>query len=298
MKKIGVLLLGILLIPFVTADLAERLEQHVFILSEKIGERSVRTPENLEKAAEYITEEFEKIGYQVEVQPYNARGDIYKNIQAIKPGNCDSIVIGAHYDTVRGSRGADDDASGIAVLLELARALKNKSTSNTIRFVAFSTEEPPFFKSYYMGSLVYAKRLKLEGVRVKGVIALDMLGYYSEREGSQKYPFWYGYGRSKAGNFIATISNRKSREWNDQITNLLRQNTNLPIESAWLYDFVPGVDWSDHWAFWQEGYKAMLITDTGPYRNPSYHRKSDRYSTLDYNKMAELTNGLVQTLAE
>jgi len=223
------------------------------------------------------------------------------NIQAVKKGSDEIIVIGAHYDSLPGTPGADDNAAGIAVLLELATLTADMNLNKTVYFVAFSTEEPPFFKSKEMGSYVYAKNLHEAGDHIFGMISLEMLGYYSDQPFSQAYPWWYGLGRPKQGNFIGVVSDFGSRTWKKRVAQSLSQATDLPVESLWMFRMVPGTDWSDNWSFWQFGYPALMITDSGPYRNPYYHRSTDTYEKLDYGKMAQLTEGLagmVRGLAE
>ncbi|MCH8004097.1 MAG: M28 family peptidase [Nanoarchaeota archaeon] len=278
-------------------EIAEQLEVHVRMLSEKIGERSVFQPIQLEAASDYIAHQFNASGYDVEVLPYAALGQTFKNIQAVKNGSSEIIIIGAHYDTIEGSPGADDNAAGIAVLLELARLVEKLNLNKTVRFVAFSTEEPPFFKSNGMGSLVYARSARDKAEHIVGMISLEMVGFYSDELGSQSYPLWYGLFYPWRGNFIGVISDFKSRPWNNQVTEALKVSTSVQVESAWGFQSVPGIDWSDHWSFWQQGYPAIMITDTGPYRNPHYHQKTDTPETLDYNRMAELTEGLAEALS-
>jgi len=292
---VSIILLILFLLPIINAvELENRLEKHVYVLSEEIGVRNAFTYQPLELAADYIVDEFEKIGYDVQILPYSAGGRLFKNIQAEKKGDDEIIIIGAHYDTVRTTPGADDNAAGVAVLLELARLMAKKNITKTIRFVAFSTEEPPFFKTNKMGSFVYAS--SLEDERIVGMISLEMVGYYSDQPYSQNYPLWYGLFRPSQGNFIGIISDFRSRQWKDQVTTALTQSTDLPVESIWLFRWIPGTDWSDHWSFWQYDYPALMITDSGPYRNPHYHQHSDTYEKLDYDKMAKLTRGLDKAL--
>lgn len=297
MKKLAGLLLSLLVFPSVSADaLADRLVDHVQILSE--SERSVFDPDKLDEAADYIKDQFKKAGYKPKFLPYIAQDRTFKNIQAEKKGNNEIIIISAHYDTFKETLGADDDASGIAVLIELAKLMKKINTTKTIRFVAFSTEEPPFFKTRNMGSLIYAKTAKEADENIVAMLSLEMLGYYSEEKGSQHYPFPYMFFYPSTGNFIGVVSNYRSRALKDQITSSLKKYTKLPVESAWGFGFIPGFDWSDHWSFWKQGYPAVMITDTGPFRNPHYHKKTDTYETLDYKKMADITKGLAKTIGE
>ena len=277
--------------------IADRLEDHVRMLSENIGERSAFQPSQLEAASDYIANHFNASGYDVEVLPYTVQGQTFKNIQAVKAGSSEILIIGAHYDTVLGTPGADDNAAGIAVLLELARLVENLNLNKTVRFVAFSTEEPPLFQTNDMGSLVYARSSRNKAENIVGMISLEMVGFYSDKKGSQTYPLWYGLFHPSQGNFIGVISDFRARAWKNQVTAALKDSTSLPVESAWGFRAIAGIDWSDHWSFWQQGYPAIMITDTGPYRNPHYHRKTDTFETLDYDRMAELTKGLAESLS-
>jgi len=296
MRILTTILIGLMVLPAVSADkLAQRLEQHAVELSENIGERNVYLPTKLEAAAKYIEKQFKDAGYVIDVQTYTARGQMFKNLEIEKKGNDEIIIIGAHYDTNKGTPGADDNGSGIAVLLELAKLVKNATFNKTVRFVAFSTEEVPLFKTSGMGSYVYAKQAKKKNENIVAMISLEMIGYYSDEKGSQHYPLWYGIGRPSEGNFIGVVSNFRSRHLKDQVATLLKPN--FPVESAWGFGFIPGFDWSDHWSFWQFNYPAIMITDTALYRNPHYHSNADTPETLDYEKMSDLTKGLAETLS-
>ena len=276
------------------AQLATRLQAHVYRLSQEIGERSVFQYDNLEEAKKYIREQLTLFGYQVEYQDYYASGKQVSNIIAAKPGNKhpeEIVIVGAHYDSCF-NPGADDNASGVAGLLELARQLKDQQTKRTIRFIAFVNEEPPFFKTEQMGSRVYSRQAKLEGEDIKAVIILEMIGSYSQKPNSQRYPPLFGLFYPNKANFIGVIGNFPSRWLVSQVACAFKQKSQFPLESVTTFGFVPGVDFSDHWSFWQEGYPAVMVTDTAFYRNAYYHSAADTYQTLDYESMAAVVTGL------
>jgi len=209
------------------------------------------------------------------------------------------LVIGAHYDTVTGTCGADDNASGIAGLLELARLTSLKPLERTIRFVAFTLEEPPFFMTHNMGSYIYAKSLKEEGIKVYGMIALEMLGYYCNQKGCQYYPssFFKLFYPDK-GDFITLVGNMSSRTFIKNIERAFKSASSFPVKSFSGVSFIPGVDFSDHRNFWKFDFPAFMVTDTAFYRNPNYHEAGDTAKTLDYGKMAEVVAGLFKALGE
>ena len=280
-------------------QLAQRLRKHVQVLAGEIGERNPSNYANLERAATYIQGQFEAIPYDVESQSYTVGGRVYRNLIASRPGRDkqeEQIVLGAHYDTVPGSPGADDNASGVSVLLELARLAIDREFGKTFKFVAFSTEEMPSFRTGAMGSHAYASRAKARGDRIVGMISFEMLGYYSDLEGSQSYPTGFSLFYPSRGNFISLVSDFWSWRWKNKAEAALKQSMRLPVESVATFRFVPGVDWSDHRSFWEAGYSALMMTDTAFYRNPHYHRATDTPEKLDYNRMADLTRGLLGML--
>lgn len=268
-------------------------------LAGHIGDRSPLFYRQLEEARAYIEHSFTKSGYQVDHDVYQVQERLFRNLIVQKKGTCEAdsiLIIGAHYDTVPGTSGADDNASGVASLLELAQLIRHQPTQKTIRFVAFTLEEPPYFRTSYMGSWVHAKRCSQNSENITGMISLEMVGYYSDLERSQRYPLpfldWY-YPRQ--GDFIAVAGNWRSRRLVKKVTTQLKQGTGLPVQSISL-PFVPGVGLSDNWSFWQQGYPALMITDTAFFRNPHYHLPSDRPETLNYERMTELVRGLEKVL--
>jgi Zn-dependent M28 family amino/carboxypeptidase len=280
----------------VVSDIRERLEVTVRTLAETIGPRSYRDTASLAAAAEFITQSFQAGGYTVTFQPYEVKGQTYRNIIAERRGTEEPdrvLIVGAHYDTVEGTPGADDNASGVAVLLELARLHAETRFRKTVRFVAFTLEEPPFFRSRQMGSRVYARSLKERGEQVEAMLCLEMVGYYSQEKGSQSFPFfWLRWLYPTTGNFITVVSNSDSEPLQMQVRDALKANMALPVETFTGPWWIAGVDLSDHGSFWKEGYPAVMLTDTAFYRNPHYHRNTDRPETLDYGAMTELVQGL------
>lgn len=271
-------------------------------LSEEVGERSYLQPGKLEKAALYIEERFRSYGLSVERQALTYRGKSYYNIIAEVKGREGSdgiIVIGAHYDTVAGTPGADDNASGVATLLELARLTVRMPLERTVRFVAFGLEEPPVFMTSRMGSYIYAKGLKEEGVNLYGMISLEMTGYFCDNPGCQHYPLpGFRWFYPERGDFIAFVGNIPSRRFTNRLRDSFRASSTLPVESLNTLSIVPGVNFSDHWSFWRFGFPAIMVTDTAFYRNPNYHGPGDTPSTLDYDRMARLVTGLHRALGE
>lgn len=283
----------------VLRDVEANLEATVCFLSEEIGARSYEDLEELERSADYIEKKLISYGCHVKRQCFPYMGNTYHNIIGEVKGNKDSeiLVIGAHYDTVPGTPGADDNASGIAGLLELARLTAVNQTSRTVCFVAFTLEEPPLFKTTHMGSYVYAQSLKKDKIRVKGMISLEMIGYFCDRKGCQYYPFsFFRWFYPEKGDFIAFVGNIASKEFTKKVKNAFQKVSTLPVESLNTLSLVPGVDFSDHASFWSFDYPAFMITDTAFYRNPNYHTAGDRAHTLDYKRMALLISGLKSAL--
>ena len=283
-------------------DIQDNLRRTVNFLSKEVGPRGYLQVEALNKTADYIRSEFGSYGYTVLEQPYEVEGHTYKNIfveiKGEKPPE-KVLVIGAHYDTVMGSPGADDNASGVAGLLELARLLSNRVFDKTIQLVAFTLEEPPFFRSGLMGSHVYAKRLKQKGIDVEGMICLEMIGYFTDKAGSQLYPMpFFRWMYPAKGNFIIIVSNIQSKNFLKRVKSAFKKGTDLPVESLSAFPLVPGIDFSDHRSFWKFKYDAVMVTDTAFYRNPQYHGMGDIPEILDYERMAKVVLGLKSSIEE
>ncbi|CAB3803771.1 M28 family peptidase [Pararobbsia alpina] len=281
-------------------DLAAALERHVNVLAGDIGERNVFRPEALRAAMDYIVQQWTRCGCAVMRQDYQARGVPCANIEVALPGcvqGDEIIVLGAHYDTVRNSPGADDNASGVAALLEIARMLQARSPRYTVRCVAFVNEESPFFFRGDMGSVRYARAARLREDRICLMLSLEMLGYYQDEPGTQKYPPLLRYFYPAHGNFIGFVSNLRSARRLRWVVDAFQASSSFPLEAAALPWWVPGVALSDHSSFWRQGYPAVMVTDTAYLRNPHYHTAHDIPATLDYGRMAEVTRGLAASVA-
>jgi Zn-dependent M28 family amino/carboxypeptidase len=285
-----------------TVDLRENLIAHVRVLAEEIGTRSFRELDKLERAATYIEGSLRGYGIETTRQEFSYEENAYHNIigEVRGTGGSDEIlVIGAHYDTVVGSPGADDNASAVAGMLELARLTAQNPMPLTVKFVAFNLEEPPVFMSSRMGSLIYAESLKKDGVKVRGMVSLEMIGYYTDEPHSQFYPLpGFRLIYPDRGNFIAFVGNIASRKFTKEVKSAFMKNSSFPVESINTVSLVPGVDFSDHRSFWKCGYPAFMITDTAFFRNPHYHAASDLPRFLDDERMAELVLGLFRAFGE
>lgn len=283
------------------SQIKTNLNKHVNYLAGTVGERNVIAYEPLQKTAQYIEEEFKARGYMVQSQEYTVQMRKVRNITAEIHGGTragEIVVIGAHYDTVYDCPGADDNTSGVAGLLELARLLKNSHPARTIRFVAFVNEEPPWFQTENMGSLVYAEQAHKLKENIVAAVSLETIGMYSDAEGSQQYPDGFKSLYPSRGNFIAFVGDLSSHGLVRDAVRSFRSAVNFPSEGSSVPGAVPGVGWSDHWSFWQQGYPAIMVTDTAPFRNPNYHRPTDTPDTLDYDRMARVVHGLVRVAAD
>ena len=283
------------------ADLEVRLKGHVSYLAGKIGERNVIAYEALQGTAQYIEDFLTAQGYTVKSQEYVTQMRKVRNLIAEIPGGTrasEIVVIGAHYDTVYDCPGADDNSSGVAGLLELARRLKGAHPSRTLRFVAFVNEEPPWFRTENMGSWVYARPARKLQENVVAAVALETIGMYSDAEGSQQYPAGMGMFYPSKGNFIGFVGNLSSRTLVRDVVKSFRAGSSFPSEGTAAPQDTPGIGWSDHWSFWQEDYPAIMVTDTAPFRNKNYHRPTDTPETLDYQRMARVVHGLEKVVLD
>ena len=277
-----------------------RLESHVRMLSETFRPRDWKHPENLDRAAAYIHKEFEQAEGVVSEQPYEMEKRTYRNvIAAFGPDTAERIVVGAHYDAFGEFPAADDNASGVAGLIELAHLLENESLPMRVELVAFTLEEPKtlegpgLFSSQYGGSAVHAASLKKQGASVRIMFSLEMLGYFSDEGNSQCYPNpilrWL---YPSQGNFILVVG-KLGQGWAvRRVKKAMRGASPLPVYSINAPAFVEGIDWSDHYNYWKAGYKAVMITDTAMNRNRNYHTEKDTWDCLDYNRMAMVVQGV------
>ena len=276
-----------------TETIQKNLRRHVHHLSETIGERHIWKNGSLAKATEYIDAVFRESNLSADHQKFSCYGETVSNlIVKIEGKKPDLVVIGAHYDTVPGSPGADDNASSVAVMLEIARLCKEIQNEHSIAFAALVNEESPCYGTENMGSMVYADRLKRSGVPVKFMICLESVGFFTTDE-IQKYPFpgmKLFYPRS--ADFLGVIGNIKSLRYVTALARAIRKNADIEVRSLVAPEHVAGINRSDHFAFWHFGYKAVMITDTANFRNNNYHRETDTIDTLNFDSMAEIVKGL------
>lgn len=278
-------------------EISQRLKESVHIISENIGVRNYAYFENLEKTGDYIAASFKEMGYSVEEWPYEADGKQFENIVTrIKNNDTEEyILIGAHYDSCF-NPGADDNASGVAGLLELARLLRKESLKTNIMFAAFTNEEPPFFQTDKMGSRIFVGALQKKKIKIKAMIALEMIGFYSDQWFSQKYLPLLGPFYPNKGDFIALVGNFGSKNLVDFIHKDFQKNRYFPMQAIVSPDFVPGINFSDHASFWEAGMDAVMITDTAYLRNKNYHSAGDTIEKLNFEKMARVVMGLKESI--
>ena len=282
----------------------QQLRDHLRALTVAIGERSVYLPDNLKKTADYIKKFYQDIGVGVQGHTYSYMDFLAENIVAeISSGGRAQrrFLVGAHYDSVAGTVGADDNASAIAVQLEVARYLNKliveEKPDLSVKFVSFAMEEPPVYGTRHMGSRVYAKMARRQKEKIDGMICLEMVGYSCHEPGCQGYPFPLMFmNYPKQGNFIGIVNNFKSRQLARQMTAQFQNNQQLPVVrltvplNGWI---LPAVRLSDHASFWDQGFKAVMVTDSAFFRNPHYHTAADTMDKLDYEFMAELVESLL-----
>ena len=291
------------LLPFSpeSSEIALRARRVVEVLARKFPSRNGLAAGNLSRAAEFIEKEFSSLSFKVESQAYGTYSARVKNLIVEKRGmnaSKSAIIVGAHYDTVIGSPGADDNASGVAGLLELARLLRDYPNERTIQFVAFTLEEPPYFYTAKMGSRMYAKRLKADRTRVKLMLSLEMIAYAGD-DLKQAYPFPFMRifgGYPKRGNFIGVVGNLRTRRLVKVVRDAMRQGSHIGVESLSAPGFLPPLYLSDHASFWKYGFPALMITDTAFLRNPNYHHPTDTDETLNYDFLAEVVQGVLNAV--
>ncbi len=272
----------------------ERLERHVRMLSEECSPRDAWHQANMERAATYIARQLEASGAIVSEQRFPAAGATFRNvIAAFGPDTAGRVVVGAHYDAAEGHAGADDNASGVAGLIELARLLRNRPLARRVELVAFALEEAPFFGTAEMGSFVHDLLLHAAGGRVVAMISLEMIGYFSDRPGSQRFPFAVLKALyPTTGNFIVVAGRLRDVRLVRRIKRSMRGGSELPAYSINAPRSLPGLDLSDNASYWDRGDPAVMVTDSAFYRNPNYHTAADRPETLDYQRMARVVEGV------
>jgi len=289
--------------------LREELGASVQKLAGEIGERNMWHYPQLNAAADFIENSFSRAGLRTRRDSYEVRGQACHNIEAEIPGRPQGaavssqppsiIVTGAHYDSVFGSPGANDNGTGVAATLALAHRFAGRKPEHTLRFVAFVNEEPPYFLSDEMGSFIYAGRCKARGDKISAMISLETIGYFSDAPHSQTYPSpGLGFFYPNVGNFIGFVSNVHSRALLRRVVGLFRKHAKIPSEGAALPAFIPGVSWSDQWSFWRQGYPGIMVTDTAPFRYPHYHSSSDTPDKLDYDRFTLVVSGMERVIED
>ncbi len=282
-------------------DLEGRLKSHVEILAARIGERNLFRHSALTRAAQYIDDTLAAVGHQSQSQEFYVQGKPVRNIGVELTGaepSRGTVLVGAHYDSVAGSPGANDNGTGVAAVLELARALKGRRLRRSVRLVAFVNEEPPFFYSDAMGSLRYATRMAERGEELVAMLSLETIGYYSDDPGSQRYPFPLSIFYPDTGNFIGFVGNLRSKALVRRAVQSFREHARFPSEGLAAPGWLTGVGWSDHWSFWKAGFPAIMVTDTALFRYREYHTPADQPGVVDYGRFARVVDGLAQVVIE
>ena len=282
-------------------SLCDRLKADVGALAGMIGERNLKHYKALESAADYIRSSFQQSGYDVAEQEFSVDGKTVRNLEVRIDGSRridELVIVGAHYDSVYGSPGANDNATGVAALLEMARSFRKQTPARTVRFVAFVNEEPPYFQTDNMGSRVYARRCREHVENVTAMLSLETIGCYSDAENSQIYPFPFKLFYPTRGNFLGIVGNTSSRSLVRKSIRNFREHAEFPSEGIAAPGGLTGIGWSDQWSFWEEGYPGAMITDTAIFRYQHYHKMADTPDKIDYDRMTRVVAGLTYVLAE
>jgi Zn-dependent M28 family amino/carboxypeptidase len=279
--------------PETGGELETRLRSHVQALATEIGPRGVTNPGSLDASAKYIRRTLESQGYEVVSESFEVEGAAVENLYVTIDGRtAELVVLGAHYDTHPGSPGADDNASGVAALLALANALRGAKLHRSIRLVAFVNEEYPFARTDLMGSVVHARAARARGDRIYAMVSLESIGNYSDAPGSQHTPPLFRPFYPDSGNFLVFMGNLGARPDVTRALTAFRAHGEIPSEGLAAPTWLVGTHRSDHWAFWQEGYPGVMVTDTAPYRWPDYHEPTDTADTLEYDHLATAVRGI------
>ena len=260
--------------------------------------RNFKDVQELNRVSAWIREQMRLFGIPCQYENYKVNDEPYRNVVcSLKNINTDKVIIGAHYDVFEDKSGADDNASGVAGVIETARILasERKRLKTSVDFVFYTLAEPPYAGTEQMGSFIHAKSLEKQKENIQGIYILEMIGYFDSNL-VQEYPIGLKWLYPSHGNFIATVGNLQSREMTADYCNAMKNLNQLQCERIIAPSFVQSMDFSDHLNYWNLGYPAMLITDTGSYRNKNYHTDQDRIETLDVGKMAQVVNGLVNTI--
>jgi hypothetical protein len=291
-------------LPQLTSEelqLRDRLSAEVSYLTVNIGDRSFVRPQSLRVASDYLSGCLREQGYTVIEHPYSVDGEKVNNLEASlagTDGRLGQVIVGAHYDSVAGTVGANDNGTGVAAVLEIARLMRQLKLRRTVRFVLFVNEEPPYFQTSQMGSRIYAHQLRSEGLPVSAMISLETIGFYSDEPGSQKYPPVLSLFYPSQGNFVTFVGNLESRGLVRESVRGFRESTRFPSEGIaapadWL-----GVGWSDQWSFWKEGYPGIMVTDTAPFRYHYYHTPNDTVDKVNFDRTARVVEGIRKVVEE
>ena len=280
-------------------EIEHNLRRHINQIAGEIGERNVNTPEALEATLQYISSEFTKYGYEVQREDFISAGQYeVSNIYVELPGTTDEVVVvGAHYDTVPGSPGANDNTTGIAALLELARIHREDQSGPSIRFIAFVNEEPPFF-GLDMGSMEHATRAMQRGENIICMFSLETIGFYTNEANSQRYPFPFSLFYPSTGNFLGFVGNSKSRAHVHRAILAFRETATIPSEGLSAPRIVADINRSDQISFWRYGIPAMMITDTADFRYTQYHQPTDTPEIINFPEFARVVYGLTGVVRE
>jgi hypothetical protein len=291
------------LAPLTAKEIAlkHELVRDLTVLAVDIGERNAFNPPSLKRSADFIAGSFAAAGLEVRRLPYTAQLQTFENIEVTIPGTRlpeEIVVVGGHYDTVSNCPGANDNGSGTVATLALARRFAGRKLDRTLRFVAFVNEEPPYFQTDRMGSVVYARAARERGDKITAMLSLETIGCFLDGENSQRYPPPVGLLYPSVGNYIGIVGNFKSRALVRRTLGTFREHVKFPSEGAALPCFVPGVGWSDHWSFQQEGYPAVMVSDTAVFRYRHYHRATDSLDQIDFDRMARVVAGLIPVIED
>ncbi|MBX9720826.1 MAG: M28 family peptidase [Candidatus Obscuribacterales bacterium] len=289
------------ILPFANdeQDIEKHLRSYENKLAVEIGQRN--SVESLQKSIQYIEDTLKSFGYEIEEQDFTVDGHNFKNISAELTGVSEPkqiLLIGAHYDSVNGSPGANDNGSGVSSVLEIARQNAGKKNAKTLRFVFFTNEEPPYFSSKEMGSYFYAKQCAERNENIIGLLVMETLGYYTDQPNSQTYPASFVPGYPSTGNFVAFVGNQDSRLLVESCVGTFRAECKFPSEGVSAPNWVNGVDWSDQYWFWRNGYRALMITDTALYRYQYYHTLQDTPDKMNFPSFARVVSGLTKVVGK
>lgn len=279
--------------------LAATLERDVTHLAVSIGERNLQRPGSLDATVRWLEADLAAAGLAAQRRSYEVSGQQVHNVEVVvraQTPKSRAVVVGAHYDSAIGTPGANDNGSGVAVLLELARRFAGASSPLELRLVWFTNEEAPYFQTPDMGSLRYARALAAEGCKVSAMLSLETMGFYVDGEGTQQYPGPLRGLFPSEGNFVAFVGNSESRGLVREAVGAFRRDTAFPSEGVAFSGDVQGIGWSDHWSFWQAGYPALMVTDTALFRYAHYHKPTDTPDRIIFPRLARVTVGVAQVV--